>query len=250
MKKRVLITLGCSMTEGVGCYVSEYTNEKGEPFENSHHIHEESFHKNGWPNKVGKKMGFDYVINTGCGGVGNTYSYSSFMDWINPSDLEDCDVSVIWLLTEPSRSDIYYEKEMLPVSSNNPYNPWQELYSKAIFSSPTFIEDRILESRLYIRSLKEVCKSRGWNLFILSYVNPDKLLSLKNEIDFYYKGLINTKHPTAFCGHPTEEGYDVISNRIIKVLKNNGWEQKEYNTNMKWIHLKPHQNTKYEKIEI
>lgn len=53
--KKVLITLGCSMTEGVGCYVPEYLNDKGQPTNDSWEYHHRSFHKNGWPNKVGKR---------------------------------------------------------------------------------------------------------------------------------------------------------------------------------------------------
>lgn len=248
--KKVLITLGCSMTEGVGCYVPEYLNDKGQPINDSWEYHHRSFHKNGWPNKVGKKMGFDHVINTGYGGSGNTYAYASFIDWINPSDLKDCDVTVIWLLTEPSRTDVYYEKQMTTVSSNNPYSLWQETYCKAIFTSSSFDIDHALKTRLCIRSLKDVCKGRGWKSCIISYLNPDKVIGLKKEIDVHYEGLIDTKYPTAYCGHPTEEGYNVISDRIVKILKRNGFNQGEYNNNITWVHLHPYENIEYQDIKI
>ena len=233
-KKKILITLGCSMTEGYGCYIDKYII--GNKLVNFP-LHEINFHTKGWPNRVGKKMGYDWVINISKAGSGNNWAYSGFMDWLNPNDFKEYEVDVIWLIAEPMRRDIYWDTEMKTVSFDpTDDTDWQTLYSKAIFLSENFEIDSLLSTRILLRAFKEICKNRGWHSIILSYGNFHKnstnSINLKNEIDVITSDLIATEHIHPYCGHPNETGYEIISERIIDILKKNKWSENSYNENI------------------
>ena len=67
MKKKLLITLGCSFTEGVGCYDPELLKQypvinekiKGDIYNKSIGY----FHANGWPPRLQQKLNYDRLIN-------------------------------------------------------------------------------------------------------------------------------------------------------------------------------------------
>ena len=83
MKKNLLVTLGCSFTEGVGCYDME-NNPTDKVFwemdKEEAAIHIPHFHKYGWPNLVGGQLGFDNVLNLGFGGSANSEHVKKFVE--------------------------------------------------------------------------------------------------------------------------------------------------------------------------
>ena len=96
MKPKLLITLGCSWTEGVGCYVpSVYYNASTavtfndiEPLISKYHDkNKKNFHEFGWPNRLGKKLAFDKVINLGVGGSSNSTAVKIIYEFIEQNDI-------------------------------------------------------------------------------------------------------------------------------------------------------------------
>lgn len=239
--KKVLITLGCSMTEGFGCYDESLLGD-GEILEDGKfnlNNQEPSFHKNGWPNRVGKKIGYDEVINLGLAGSGNGYSIRTFMDIIDYKSFKDCEVSVIWLLAEPSRLDTYYENNLTIIGTpHDKKGQWMQQYFESKFSSENFFEDCLLETNFYIKTLKEVCDSRNWNCLIINYLNtsmPNKKYDWYIEDKGLESDLNNETDISNICRHPNESGYEKISNKIVSYIN---WDTYEYNENITWQHKK------------
>ena len=76
-KSKILITLGCSYTEGVGCFDVDLMEKYNTTDYNSLPreqllIQLDKFHKDGFPNKLGKLLNYDKVINMGLGGSGTS----------------------------------------------------------------------------------------------------------------------------------------------------------------------------------
>jgi hypothetical protein len=71
MKKKLLITLGCSYTEGVGCYESRFLeNNNPKPgifWPDAYEGSRARFHAEGWPAKLQKLLNYDHLINLGKG---------------------------------------------------------------------------------------------------------------------------------------------------------------------------------------
>jgi hypothetical protein len=73
MKKKLLITLGCPLTEGVGCYDTatippDMVNMlKHEKFSEVYDMNRERFHKFSWPSYLQKQLNYDFLINLGLG---------------------------------------------------------------------------------------------------------------------------------------------------------------------------------------
>ena len=80
MKKKLLFTLGCSFTEGDGAYPNEpFFEPEGIPIDGSRRMeihgsdlqnwyrntYTSSFHHNGWPAQLVRKLGYDKLINIG-----------------------------------------------------------------------------------------------------------------------------------------------------------------------------------------
>ena len=66
MKPKLLITLGCSLTEGVGCYNLDLLpkNPNQDYFlDLKLEKHSKRFLKYGWPNVLGNHLNYDLVIN-------------------------------------------------------------------------------------------------------------------------------------------------------------------------------------------
>ena len=83
MKKKLLITLGCSCTEGVGCYDLSINPEKLTYLKlppKELRLTRQRFHRLGWPNRVGRKINADKVLNLGVGGSSNSAHLKLFDD--------------------------------------------------------------------------------------------------------------------------------------------------------------------------
>lgn len=238
--KNILITLGCSLTEGWGCYDVSLLQDN-EVFElgkfnlNRHH---NRFHEMGWPNRVGKKLGYDRVINLGQSGAGNGYTIRNFMDTIDVSEFKDSKVSVIWLLQEPHRLDRYYNEKLAIIGTPfDKRDEWMTTYHISCLSSPTFEMDSWMESIFYINIFNEVCSNRGWDSVVINYIKPpDKIISKVKKLNvLHIDGLLNDLS-IAMCGHPDELGYEVISNRMVSELENTKFPKFPKKQKVEWEH--------------
>lgn len=238
MKKNLLITMGCSLTEGVGCYDDTMISGSGltrynkntfpslylDIFEKSKNM----FHKCGWPNHVGKGLGYDEVINLGRGGSSTSGQVKAFVEKYLDFDFTDYNVNIIWKLTDPSRFSFYTKgsiKDIGPSFSNEPIG-----YEYINFVNNLEL-DTILEQIFYIKLMNEVCNSKRYNL-VLSHISG---ISFDYLTKFYKTDLYITNHldnimpdfdnnnsyVSPICNHPSKIGYSIIAKNMITEIKKN-----------------------------
>lgn len=230
MKKKLLITLGDSFTEGIGCY--DYRKP-----ESTYHIgdeyHQNRFHELGWPNRLGKKLNYDKVINLGWGGSSNSAHVKLFVEKILPHDFSEYDVLVIWMLTSPERFSFYSNGEIsqfLPglVVEGEEGTKLEQAY---IHEIKDLYEDSILETVFYIRCLEQMCQNNSFDLLITSWCDGNFIENIKRRYPSkYFMKWVNNK-PIAFlpydeyeiyksrvCGHPNEKGYEQFAINMMESI--------------------------------
>lgn len=235
MKKKLLITLGCSYTEGVGCYEpSELTNEKlprgvGDGFE----IYAKSldrFHNFGWPTRLQKQLQYDSLWNLGNAGASNSQLVKRWMELFADKNLsEEYDVLVLWMVTYAERISFYKNGKITSFNANA--NHISELYSSYIkFLGNNVSKDTMLETYFYVNTIQNICKLSNCNFL---YINVDhnqgktldSLMKSSSSLNFQYKEkyphksiITNFGENTAFCGHPNEQGYEDIANILYDLI--------------------------------
>jgi len=229
MKKKLLITLGCSLTEGVGCYDYtinpdrlQYSCLSSDVLKKTTH----RFHTMGWPNRVGKKLGFDRVINYGVGGSANSAHLKIFLEKLTPQIKilkQVYDIYVIWFMTEPIRFSFYTDKRLRLFLPHRRSNPLEVAYLEDM-------EDLTIgplrEQVFYMKVGESTFRDLGIDYVFSSWSNtfPD-LYSL------YYTPKFMCPHPhyirqnpvaeekSEVCGHPNEFGYETIANKMVAYLE-------------------------------
>lgn len=236
MKKNLLITLGCSMTEGVGCYDESINPDKKLYFDLPKKFKNqtiERFHKLGWPNRVGKKLGYDKVLNLGAGGTSNSLHLKLFVDKVIPNlgNLkENYNISVIWMMTDPTRFSFYTPsaiKFFLPAQTAEglALSKLEEAYIKTMPEfkiGPAREQVHLIKLAEYMfKSLEIPIAFTSWNpsfktVYKLytsgNFISP----SFENQTYSYKK---NERSTIVGCNHPNEKGYEVIAENIVKLLK-------------------------------
>jgi len=231
-KPKLLITLGCSFTEGVGCY-DEYTyeevKESKEPIEIliQKYRNRNRFHELGWPNRLAKKLKYDKIINFGKGGSSTSGQLKIFIENIKSVNLGEYDVTIIWLLTEPSRFSIYANGRVVDYSSHETNIPIVNEYYKI-----TDEFDYLCEQVFLIRNMINFCKlnnivfyydfwsNRIYNLYYSLWSGGNKYNDIK---PFFLRTkrihkFSEDKNRVAWDNHPNEKGYEYISNVIYNEL--------------------------------
>lgn len=232
MKKKLLVTLGDSYTEGVGCYDMtrmpegvKYNGLKKEDRE----YQEERFHRLGWPNRVGKALGFDKVLNLGLGGSSISFSAKMLVEKVvgNPN-YSDFDIFIIWMGTEPTRFsffDGYTLKNFRP--SNDPHtSSFSREYLNCI-KDPTL--GGLNEQVFYTKVVEQVCQNNSYRLLIVNWnktieqfmrLYPSKYLLFPEPLSVLSR--IRFQDPQDFspiCRHPNENGYKKIADMIVKGIQ-------------------------------
>ena len=241
MKKKLLITLGCSYTEGVGCYneslftsttIQEQRAElHDEIFYNSQRPY---FHEFGWPNKLGKKLKFDKVINLGKAGSSTSGQLKVFFDLYYNNKFEGYDTTIFWLLTEPSRFSFYSEgtvRNFQPaiLSKRNSEDLDFTLKSGYVKFIDNLKVDPLLDQLFYIKSLESYCQLNNFNLLLLNTQNRSEVF-----MRYFYKSsnYISNKPVNIFstitnemispiCEHPNELGYEKFAIKMFELIKEN-----------------------------
>lgn len=232
MKKKLLVTIGDSLTEGVGCYDYERNpellkyNAIVDPKDKHYQRHR--FHQYGWPNRVGRELGFDKVINLGLGGAANSYHVKIFLHRILESNLKGkFDISVIWMMTEPTRIsfyDGYLLRNFLPGKSKHEHG-LGNAYLKTIENIDL---GSVLEQAFYIKVMEQICQNNNFELlltywngtvkFLLNeYNSPYNLFSSPPSI--IVRAGLTEEDKSIICGHPNESGYKKISKVMISGIK-------------------------------
>lgn len=236
MKRRLLITLGCSFTEGVGCYDFNI-NPDGKhytllPLQDKLKT-QKKFHELGWPNTVGKSLGFDKVLNIGAGGTANSTHLKLFVDKVLPrinSIKKEYDIFLIWVMTEPSRFSFYTNDSIfnfIPSGvgdyRNSNYFKMEHAY---LVDMPEVTEGPSREQAFLIKLSEFMFSSLGIE-FIYSSWSPEflKIYEYVNSVHFldpsphYIEVSQNINDLSPICNHPNEKGYEKMANKIIPLVK-------------------------------
>lgn len=257
MKQKILVTIGDSWTEGVGCYGGEVpklsSNFRNNFTENLRETielekkYKTNFHKEGWPNRVGKKLGFDKVYNLGWGGASNSSCIKTFYNFLDEYDLTKHDVLVFWFMTEPLRFSFYNDGIL------HDYIPNTELdtnftieYLKEI---KDIDKDPLLEQIFYIKVLEKTCQLNGFDLILSSWSRTlPKLMMMYPSSKYLFSTPFPLRPPYikigngdflkyhSFCKHPNELGYEWIANKIVDGIKENHskWYSTDYKEVIDW----------------
>ena len=254
--------MGCSFTEGVGCWdYSKFPDKVKEKISNwksndpifsdgfmdeiDDRLHYKSFHEKGWPNKVGKILGFDKVINYGVDGDSNSAQAKRFYEKHFDKQLyNEWDVTVVWLLTFSSRISFYMGNshrnyQFQDKSASVEGDELVEFYFRDLMEANNDIDgvDRnmSMETIYSFNTVESLCKLNNYKIVGLFFTDND-CESIKNT----YKGssilpfnvMIFPNRPPLYsftqsnlnsiiCGHPNEEGYKLIAKNISSILINN-----------------------------
>lgn len=256
MKDKVLITLGDSWTEGVGCYKNE-TPKLSSNFINNftsslretmkfEEKYKSNFHKEGWPNRVGKKLGFDRVYNLGWGGASNSSCIKTFYNFLDEYDVSNSDVLVFWFMTEPLRYSFYNDGTLKDYVPNTELDTSFTLeYLKEI---KDITRDPILEQIFYIKVLEKTCKLYNFDFVLSSWSRTlPTLMKLYPSEKYLFEKPYPLRPPYikindtelkyhSFCKHPNELGYEWISNKIVDGIKQNHpkWFSNISNDSLEW----------------
>jgi len=247
MKKKVLITLGCSFTQGDGCYdyslidtefngkpYHEFTEEDKSKF---WQLNEPRFLEYGWPSKLQEKLGYDELYNLGFGGAAISHSIKILLDKFYYKDFSDCDVLLVHMLSFPDRISFFSNSKIKTFRIGSKLH--QE-YIKEIKGLGLDIhgnaDDTTLEGYFYVKILKELCANKGWN-FLFCSARGDEDTHMDHYRDkelisnnFMRVGSIinmsNKELLSKICGHPNEDGYLAIADTLFSYIKENHSEVK------------------------
>ena len=231
--------MGCSLTEGVGCFDEELikntklTRESSSEYPNSNEyieIQKKSlnlFHEHGWPNQVGRALGYDKVINIGKGGSSTSGQLKSFIEIFYGNTLPHYNVTIIWKLTDPSRFSFYSHGRIVNLMLNYDNSGISKEYLNFINDIEL---DTTLEQVFYIKLMEEFCKSRGYNL-VLSHISEHSYEYLietyksKHYIADSLKKILpdfnNEIFLSPICYHPSKLGYVEIAKNMVREIKIN-----------------------------
>jgi len=255
VKKKLLITMGCSFTEGMGCYDEKLQKKlnisKGEglvlPWSSNYNKlfldSKPSFHEHGWPVKVGKMLGYDNLINLGLSGSSTSGQVKLFMEKFSTINFSEYDcVNIIWMLTDPSRFSFYLHY------INRDFHPGlgDEGISKEYLKMVDSINfDFTLEQIFYIKVMEQICKGNDIKLLITHWDGDmfDELNKMYNS-NSYMKTTSSfpidfSRYPSLrsnLCAHPNKLGYEHVATKMVDVIKkfHSNFVVGELNNNMKW----------------
>lgn len=255
MKKKLLLTMGCSLTQGLGCYDPDTINFKklkGWHFnkpENEKHkefirlVYEKNqkrFLEYSWGSVLQEKLKYDRFVNMGRGGSSTSGQVKLFYEKLPfLKSLKEYDVLLIWLLPVPFRFSFYTHGSNLDVmpGSNALHQKWK--YSKIDEAYIKFTEnlwyDSFLEQKFYKEIIKLSSKHLGFKFLYTSVADQKgcphthlfkKMFKEDYNLSLLSKGKLlpcEEKNPELFsilkCHHPNEKGYKLIAEGIFKRIK-------------------------------
>ena len=221
MGKNTLVVMGCSMTEGQGCW-GDFNKHitKVDDMLKLRKKYRNRFYEFGWPNIVAKELGFDKVINLGK--IGS--STSGQLKFFKEQNFGNDNVYIIWMLTEPIRFSFYKKgkiKNIHPAKGTPIGNSYIDFVDDITL-------DSCLEQLFYIKCMRDISKLNNYNLLITHWNSASKHTQLLDDVTDNYLHKVpttilppNRKFISNVCGHPNELGYDWMAKTILKEIKNN-----------------------------
>ena len=231
--KNVLITLGCSFTKGDGCWdksilkdkfknkpITELTESEIDEF---YKMNGEYQLKNSWPSKLQELLKYDELYNLGYSGASISHSIKMLMEELYYKDFSNCNVLLIHMMTLPDRISFYVNSKVRSFLNGSP------LHMKYIEETGGKEKDFTLESYFYMKVLKELCNSKGWD-FLFCSLRANEFWELEHYKDkdilkeHFLKlpnPLFSAENKSEICAHPNEEGYLEITNKIFSYITEN-----------------------------
>ena len=241
MKKKLLITMGCSWTEGYGCYhestipnkVKKNRNIKGFNLGQIQSQNLDRFHEFGWPVRLAKKLGYDKLINLGLGGSSTSGQLKRYYESYYDENFEEYDVTIIWLLTHPTRFSFYTQYAVYDIMpavqelNNLGHIEKDSLAQKYLEYTHDWQVDSTLEQLFHIKSMEQLCQNRNFKLIIShTDVKADALLKYYYDSTIYLNPIpgsileildVNTEQ-SYICNHPNEIGYEKLANFMYRQI--------------------------------
>lgn len=182
MKKKLLITLGCSFTEGVGAYDLNQTYkvtdetitlENLEEFHSQYKKNNSRFHEYAWPVKLQKRLNYEVLVNLGYGGSSNSHQAKKFYEYFHNSNIsEKYDVLVIWMMTFSNRVSFYsngFIRSCIVHSDKNvTVNDCSILTDAYINFVKNVQNDSLLETIFYLKTVHTLCQQNNFNFLYLT----------------------------------------------------------------------------------
>lgn len=232
-KDSLLVAMGDSWTEGVGCYdpdlLQAYLSKKIDMSNLYRQSHLKGlFSLGSWPKQLSDMIGCD-LINIGEGGDSNSASakrlIQEYHHIISQKTKSYKKVTFIWLISAPERFSFYSNKRLTNFLQESG-NKIKKAYHKDVVKD---IADPLLETSFYLRAVDWYCKANGYNFLYGSafypmeemekIYNPDHNIHrymtrdcMSAYLDFHDDSL------WAPCRHPSEKGYTIIAERLYSVI--------------------------------
>lgn len=230
MKKKLLITMGCSLTEGVGCY-GDMTKEKWN--QDMYEDFLDRFHQYAWPTHLVKKMGYDKLINLGLGASSTSGQLKQFSEKYLHKDLSEYDVLIIWLLTDSSRFSFYLDYQIHNYLCTFVDDSESTLSKSYIHEMNDINADTLLEQVFYIKMMEQICENKGYKLLLVNsssdehkrlvdFYESDNYLTIDNPHTIFNNDAEGDEYLSPIgCHHPNESGYEIVSNKIFDLIQKN-----------------------------
>ena len=225
--------MGCSMTEGVGCY-NEFYIEKNLSAEDLTHEHHwkylNRFHEYGYPNELGRLLNYDKVINLGLAGSAPLSNVKYFFERYLEKNFSDYEVLIFWMIPDCMRTSYYFKGR---IHSRIPFSKYGDDFDKEYqklylnYEYPYF--NSSLDIVFGIKVMEQVCQNKGYNLLLSSTnqrceinykrIYPSANYLSEDEENIFQKLDKNTDF--APCHHPNERGYKKTAKIIFNIIEKN-----------------------------
>jgi len=224
-----LITLGCSFSEGVGCYDLELLDNYKSVIDGEYvEKNKDNFLKGSIGSNLQNKFGYEKYINYAYGGSSNLGQFFNFFNNLPTDD----DVTILWQITFYLRKATVTNKEIKDYTLKDEwvhllYESKIKEYDNEIYQSSLLDDDDRIEISYYIKIMKEFCKLRGWKFYTWFWENGEyrKVGDINEQIKdciipFNKEPLSEDDTYQKFTedGHPNEKGYQKISDTLIRSI--------------------------------
>jgi hypothetical protein len=244
MSNNLLITLGDSWAEGVGCYLPDLLDSTSNIVPHEVYIKSKEagiFRELGWPKRVSTAINFD-LLNLGEGGHANSSVAKMFFrkPYENLKEKYD-NIIVIFLVTDPFRFSFFSNNTIQTFSTrgflykkgadniDNTSSVYQEDFLKW-YTSIMGIGDAAKEIAFYLKCIENFCELNKYKFYwgtaftdVNEIVNHYPVTNCLNYGDFKSYGhyISETIGPDGFapCHHPNELGYELIANHILSKIQ-------------------------------
>jgi len=232
----LLITLGDSWTQGVGCYEPELKQKMLNDELTRQELFLASFNRfaeHSWPVHTARHLNAE-VKNLAMGGDANSASVKRLLMGKHDQYINYQNVVVVFLMTDPARFSFYNSvdapgliQSFMPGSPHPGHEQFLGHFLEHCLHHP---DDEILEMVFYLKVVEHFCKAQGYHFYYGSAFYKD----MKKFHGVYPKSraLIHPDHSciaemveldsilmSDICHHPNEHGYQKIGDYIGEYIR-------------------------------